>query len=98
MDELEKLRAEIDRLDDELLKILGMRFVATRKIGDIKKVHHFAATDESRLTQLLQTWRNRALENEIPADLIESILFSIHKTVVKEHQEILQPNKLSQSS
>lgn len=35
-DELGQLRTEIDSLDEELIKILALRFIATSKVGIIK--------------------------------------------------------------
>lgn len=33
---LQELRTEIDNLDSELINILSKRFIATRKIGQLK--------------------------------------------------------------
>jgi len=88
MNDLEKLRADIDGLDKELLKVLGERFSATRKIGHIKKLNKIVATDESRLNDLLSLWRDCATLNKIDPNVAESILGLIHDAVVSEHNAI----------
>lgn len=88
MNHLEKLRADIDRLDKELLKVLGERFSATRKIGHIKKLNKIVATDESRFNDLLSLWRDCATLNKIDQNVAESILGLIHDAVVSEHDAI----------
>lgn len=93
MNEIDSFRAEIDLLDNELLLLLGKRFVATRRIGEIKKLNNFAATDELRLSQLMQSWKTKAAENKIDTELAESILGLIHHAVVCEHKAITHCSK-----
>ncbi|WP_248769691.1 chorismate mutase [Pseudomonas sp. MWU12-2345] len=47
-DELRRLRAEIDSLDEEVIRILALRFVATGKVGTIKAAQNLEAVDPSR--------------------------------------------------
>lgn len=87
MEELEKLRIEIDFLDNELLKVLGKRFATTRKIGEIKRLNNFATTDESRLNQILHHWRTLADQYMLNQEMAEAILLSLHGFVIKEHEK-----------
>ena len=90
MKELENLRAEIDDLDNELLKVLSRRFAVTRKIGEIKRLNKLGATDELRLNEILQHWNAEARNLGIDQDLVESILMLMHEGVVKEHKNNFQ--------
>lgn len=85
MSELTKLRTEIDQLDTELLQILSKRFIATRRIGNLKRQNSLPFTDESRLNQILQQWRNAAEDLMINPELAKSILLIIHDYVIQEH-------------
>jgi chorismate mutase len=87
LNELEKLRIEIDSIDNELLKVLGRRFAITRKIGEIKRLNKFATTDESRLHQILHNWRTLADQYMLNQEMAESILLSLHGFVIKEHEK-----------
>jgi len=87
LNELEKLRIEIDSIDNELLKVLGRRFAITRKIGEIKRLNNFATTDELRLNQILHNWKTLADQYMINQELAESILLSLHGFVIKEHEK-----------
>ena len=52
-EEIKSLRAEIDRLDQEILKILKQRIRFTEKIGKIKKTNSSDILDKQRESEIL---------------------------------------------
>jgi chorismate mutase-like protein len=56
---LKPYRTEIDRLDDEILKLLGQRFDVVRKVAKVKIKHDIPAFLGDRVAQV----RDRAAAN-----------------------------------
>ena len=52
--ELDKARAEIDKLDKEIVKLLEKRFNLASEIGFLKKEQNLPVYDESRERQVLE--------------------------------------------
>ena len=50
---IEELRAEIDRIDRELVRLYQQRMETVKQIGEYKKVHHLPVTDSSREREVL---------------------------------------------
>jgi len=48
MKDIEKLRQQIDELDDRIIKLLAIRFHLTDQIGAIKRQTEMAVTDSNR--------------------------------------------------
>ena len=51
--ELQELRQEIDRVDDELVRIYVERMELIRQVGDWKRMHGTAVRDAKRERELL---------------------------------------------
>ena len=55
---IEELRAQIDRIDSEMIRLYGERLETARLIGQYKQEHHLPVTDPGREREVL----NRAGE------------------------------------
>ena len=51
---IEELRAEIDRIDRELVRLYQERMETVKQIGEYKKEHHLPVTDSSREREVLE--------------------------------------------
>ena len=75
---LDALRAEIDRLDDELIAVLAQRMAVSEKIGRLKKGLRMDIIDPQRWEEVL---RDRLMKGELSGldrDFLQSILKEIH--------------------
>jgi chorismate mutase len=52
-DPLESLRADIDRIDSQILELLAARVRAVLQVGDVKREHHLAVYDPERERRLI---------------------------------------------
>lgn len=93
MNTLEKLRREIDKIDQKLLADLAKRFKITQKVGEYKKKHNLPALDKAREKKILE--RNKTLAKKLNLDpiLIEKIFKLIFKKVRQIHQKIRNERK-----
>ncbi|MDR0975931.1 MAG: chorismate mutase [Christensenellaceae bacterium] len=55
IEELDKLRAEVDAVDARLAPLIAKRFEIVRKIGALKRANGIAAVDGVRETEILRS-------------------------------------------
>jgi len=75
MDELNRLRREIDELDDTLMELLEKRFNISKQIGYIKKKNTLDVTHPGREQAILN--KASSFNNK---DSIEAVYATIFKT------------------
>lgn len=89
---LRELRAEIDKIDDRLLELLGHRMHVSRDIGRYKKEHAMPVLQASRYDELLARRTAQARELGMSATFMEHLLQAIHEESVRQQIEILEPH------
>lgn len=77
MDELQNLRGEIDRLDNELLALLIKRFELMTAIADYKRKHQLPVYDGARERELLERLGKKSQEKGLRQDIIEAVFQEI---------------------
>lgn len=83
-DGLAALRAEIDRLDDELLDLLARRMAVSRDIGRYKKEHAIAVLQTARYEELLARRIRQAEVAGMDGDFMRRLLQAIHEESVRQ--------------
>jgi len=73
MDQLKKLRNEVDAIDDELIALVEARIGVVKKIRDIKKRNNFNIKDNEREEALLQELIKRGESKGIDKRIIIKI-------------------------
>ena len=89
-DGIEALRARIDVIDDNLLKLLADRMEVSRQIGRYKKEHNVAILQAGRWDALLAAMVERAREKGISEEAITAIMNAIHDESVRVQNEVLR--------
>lgn len=87
MEELKKLREEIDRIDETLIRTLAMRFQATDKVGALKKTEKLPAIDPQREAEQEKRVLEIANEAGLREDIALSVLRLIIAKVVENHKK-----------
>ena len=87
--ELQELRNKIDEIDKQIITLLSLRFIQTRKVGIVKKKHGLNSVDVERFKEILEKWKKQ--DGSISSHLLEDIFLSIHEEVVKEHNSTCCP-------
>ena len=80
---IDALRARIDLIDENLLKLLKDRMDVSRAIGEYKRAHNVAILQTGRWEQLLGDMVSRAAELGISAETITAIMTAIHDESVR---------------
>jgi chorismate mutase len=87
---IDALRARIDLLDENLLKILKDRMDVSRKIGRYKKDHNVAILQAGRWEQLLSDMVRKGAEYGLSEASVRAIMTAIHDESVRVQNEVLE--------
>ena len=86
--QLEFLRAKIDRIDDELIELLKSRTEVSKQIGELKKEENVTIFQQSRMDELMKLRIERAKSQGVSEELIEKIFTHIHSDSVNIQAKI----------
>jgi chorismate mutase len=87
-EELNELRSQIDRIDQELVALLARRFRITGSVGALKARSRIASSTPARENEVLERVEALASESGVPAGLTTSIFKEIIAQVVRDHDRI----------
>ena len=90
---LEELRIEIDKCNNEIIEAIKKRFYITREIGRLKKENNLSSYDKNRENKVINNVRMMAKNNNLNEDMVENIFKIIMEQVIKEHEELKNVNK-----
>lgn len=90
---LEELRIEIDKCNNEIIGAIKKRFYVTREIGKIKKDSNLLSYDKNREDKVINNVRLLAKSSNLNEDMVENIFRIIMKQVIEEHEELKNANK-----
>ena len=82
---IDKLREEIDEVDQKLMNLLLKRFSITKKIGQVKTSNSISIDDNDRENNIINHLSNKAnndLRKEDIADIFK-LVFNISKNLQK---------------
>ena len=87
---IDALRARIDLIDENLLKLLRDRSAVSQAIGQYKKEHNVAILQAGRWEQLLADMVERGAALGISAQAITAIMTAIHDESVRVQNKVLE--------
>lgn len=99
MNDLEPFRRRLDRLDDEIARLLGERFDVCREIALHKREHGIPMMQPERVEQVRARYLARGVEVELPADFtVELFELLIGATCRMEDELIAAGDQAGRSS
>jgi len=84
---LSEMRSQIDKIDQELIKVLAERFSVAKKVGQYKTNHQLPAQDKTRERAMLLQRKNWAKQYGLLEGLVKDIFCLIIKKVVKDNAQ-----------
>ena len=87
--ELEKLRSEIDGLDEQLVALLGQRMAVCRAIANYKQSHAMAVVQPERYNEMLQLRGQNGGNLGLDGDFMHQIFCIIHEESVRQQMELI---------
>lgn len=86
---LEKLRQQINNLDDELLQILGQRMKIADQIGQYKKDNNITILQPTRWHEIIETTVAKGERMGLSRDFINKYLDAIHIESINHQKKIM---------
>ena len=86
---LNELRAQIDKLDDELLELLARRMRVSHEIGQYKKEHDMPILQAQRYEELLARRAAQAVEMGMDREFMCTVMQAIHEESVRQQMQVL---------
>ncbi len=87
--QLEGLRSEIDRLDNELMTVLDNRMKVVEKIGQCKKDNNVTILQSSRWDKVIKQSTAAAKEKGMSEEFTMKIFSAIHQESINKQTEIM---------
>ncbi len=86
---LQELRAQIDKVDDELIKLLGKRMALVDEIGESKKENNVTILQVGRYENILNDRASKGEEENLHPDFVKSIYEIIHQNSIARQERIM---------
>ncbi len=87
--DLEVYRAEIDILDDEVLRIYKDRMNVVEKIGEFKKKNNFTILQTTRWSEILDERKEMGKKLGLSEDFVTTILKAVHQESINTQTRIM---------
>ncbi len=88
--EMEKLRQQINQLDDELMQILGQRMKVADKIGEYKKQNNITILQTNRWNAILQRAFNKGEKLGLSKEFITKYFDAVHMESINHQNKIMK--------
>jgi len=86
---LEKLRQQINHLDDELMQILGQRMKIAEKIGEYKKNNNITILQTNRWNEILQRAVQKGEALGLSKEFITKYFDAMHMESINHQNKIM---------
>jgi chorismate mutase len=86
---LEKLRQQINHLDDEILQLIGNRMAVAEKIGTYKKENNITILQPNRWSEILENGIKKGAKLGLTEDFIHKYLDAIHLESINRQNRVM---------
>jgi chorismate mutase len=87
MSDMTELRVEINRLNNEILKLLSERVQVSLRIGDVKKHLGIPVVDRQRETKVLEQVKDLAQKNDLDPEGVVKVFKEIIRMSVEAQEK-----------
>jgi 4-amino-4-deoxychorismate mutase len=96
--DLEPFRSRLDRLDDEIARLLGERFGVCREIALYKREHDIPMMQPERVEQVRARYLARGAEAELPADFTAALFELLIGATCRMEDELIAAGEQAEGS
>ena len=91
--DLEKLRIEIDKVDEDIVRLLKRRFEFTKLVGILKAETGVSSLSPKRESEQFKKFQKLSKELDLPYPMVEKIFQTIRDQVLENHQKIKEEHE-----
>ena len=91
--ELQRLRLEIDQIDNQLFGLLSHRMKVSDKIGELKLANNATILQRKRWSEVVERWSATAPQLGLSREFVHSILDAVHMESIAHQNEIMNRTK-----
>jgi 4-amino-4-deoxychorismate mutase len=91
---LEPFRRQLDRLDEQIAKLLGERFQTCREIAIYKREHEIPMMQPHRVREVRARYLARGVDVDLPADFTERLFELLIGATCKMEDELIDQTDL----
>jgi 4-amino-4-deoxychorismate mutase len=92
---LEPFRRRLDRLDEQIARLLGERFQTCREIALYKREHEIPMMQPHRVREVRARYLARGVDVELPADFTERLFELLIGATCKMEDELIDQTDLA---
>jgi len=96
-DKLAELRKDIDKLDDQIIKILSDRMKIVEKIGEYKRDNNVTILQVNRWDEIIHKRSNVAQALKLDKDFVVKMLELIHNESIRKQNEIMNEKPIAEA-
>jgi len=86
---LEKLRQQINQLDDELLQVLSTRMKVAQKIGEYKKNNNITILQTGRWNEILDRAVSKGNKLGLSDDFVTKYMDAVHMESINQQNKVM---------
>ena len=87
---LNELRRQIDKLDNDLLELFSKRMRVSREIGQYKKEHQMPILQAQRYEEILERRARQAVELGMDREFMRTVMQAIHEESIRQQMKVLE--------
>lgn len=96
-DKLAALRKDIDKLDDQIIKVLSDRMKIVEKIGEYKRDNNVTILQVDRWDEIIQKRSNVAQALKLDKDFVVKMLELVHNESIRKQNEIMNEKPVAEA-
>jgi chorismate mutase len=90
---LEELRSEIDKLDEELIDILGRRMNIVEEIGKYKKENNITILQLKRWSRIIHSRVDTGVKLGLTREFLLKLLEALHEESIQRQMDVMNKNQ-----
>ncbi len=98
LNKLEKLRNQVDLIDEDILEKIAVRMDLVEKIAHYKDEHHITILQMDRWKSVMEKWNTEASKHGLDVQFITRVLQSIHQESIRKQTEVMNQQALLRGS
>ena len=90
MSGLDLFRRRLDKLDDQIARLLGERFATCREIALYKRANEIPMMQPDRVTEVRARYLSRGAEADLPPDFTEALFELLIDATCRMEDELIE--------